>query len=68
MGTIIIIIILFILFAILAFVILGLLGWGIQLLGFVGDFLGEGITGCLGCFVKFFWLILVGIIFLGLIL
>lgn len=53
---------------ILAFVILGLLGWGIQALGFVGSFLGEGITGCLGCLGKFFWVILVIFIALALIL
>lgn len=67
MGAILIIISI-ILFGILAFVVLGLLGWGIQLLGFIGNFLGEGITGCLGCFCKFFWVILVGIIFIGLLL
>lgn len=53
---------------ILAFVILGLLGWGIQALGFVGSFLGEGITGCLGCIGKFIWVILVIFIALALIL
>ena len=44
--------------AVLAFVILGLLGWGVQILGLIGSFLGEGIAGCLGCFAKFFWVIL----------
>lgn len=67
MGAILIIISI-ILFGILAFVVLGLLGWGIQLLGFIGNFLGEGITGCLGCICKFFWVILVGIILIGLLL
>ena len=46
-----------ILILIIAFVALGLIGWGIQALGFIGSFLGEGITGCLGCFVRFFWFI-----------
>lgn len=53
---------------ILAFVVLGLLGWGIQALGFIGSFLGDGITGCIGCFAKFFWIILVTFIALALIL
>lgn len=53
---------------ILAFVVLGLLGWGIQALGFIGSFLGDGITGCIGCFAKFFWIILVAFIALALIL
>lgn len=48
---------LIILIGLLLFVVLGLLGWGIQALGFIGSFLGEGITGCIGCFVKFFWFI-----------
>lgn len=64
MGT----ILLIILIGIVAFVILGLLGWGIQLLGLIGSFLGEGITGCIGCFAKFFWVILVIFIALALIL
>lgn len=53
---------------VIAFVILGLIGWGVQALGFVASFLGEGITGCIGCFCKFFWGILVAFIFLALIL
>lgn len=53
MGT----ILLIILVGIILFVVLGLLGWGIQLLGFIGSFFGSGITGCIGCFVKFFWFI-----------
>lgn len=48
---------LIILIGLLLFVVLGLLGWGIQALGFIGSFLGERITGCIGCFVKFFWFI-----------
>ena len=58
MGTILTIIAIIVI-GILAFVVLGLLGWGVQILGFIGSFLGEGITGCLGCFGKFFWAILV---------
>ena len=52
---------------VIAFVILGLIGWGVQALGFVASFLGEGITGCIGCFCKFFWVILVAVIFIALI-
>ena len=52
----------------IVFVILGLIGWGVQALGFVASFLGEGITGCIGCFCKFFWVILVASICLALIL
>ena len=44
------------------FVILGLLGWGVQLLGFIGSFLGGGITGCLGCFGRFIWFIFAAIV------
>lgn len=50
-----------------AFVLLGILGWGILLLGFLGGLLGEGITGCIGCFIKFFWVILLIAIFIALI-
>ena len=53
---------------ILLFVILGLLGWGVQLLGVIGSFLGEGITGCIGCFARFFWVILLALIALALIM
>ena len=53
---------------VIAFVILGLIGWGVQALGFIASFLGEDITGCIGCFCKFFWVILVAFIFLALIL
>ena len=35
---------------VLGFVILGLIGWGVQALGLFASFLGEGITGCIGCF------------------
>lgn len=30
---------------VIAFVILGLIGWGVQALGFIVSFLGEGIKG-----------------------
>ncbi len=53
---------------IIVFIMLGLLGWGIQFLGIIGSFLGEGITGCIGCFAKFFWVILLALIALALIL
>ena len=53
---------------VIAFVILGLIGWGVQALGFIASFLGEGITVCIGCFCKFFLVILVAFIFLALIL
>ena len=43
---------------VLGFIILGLIGWGVQALGFFASFLGEGITGCIGCFCKFFWFIM----------
>jgi len=64
MGT-----ILLIIFAlIVGFVILGLLGWGVQLLGFATEFLGNGIWGCLGCIGRFIWVIIVIIVVLALIL
>ena len=46
-----------ILFVVVAFVLLGLLGWLVQGLGYIGAFLGEGITGCLGCCGRFIWYI-----------
>ena len=49
------------------FIILGLIGWGVQALGFIVSFLGEGITGCIGCFCKFFWIILVAFVLICLI-
>ena len=58
MGTIFLIIFI----GILLFMVLGLLGWGIQLLGLIGGFLGSGITGCIGCFVRFFWFIFVAFV------
>lgn len=51
-----------------AFVILGLLGWGVQLLGAIGSFLGRGITGCVGCIGRFIWVIIVIIVALAIIL
>ncbi len=48
-----------ILFVVVAFVALGLLGWLVQGLGFIGAFLGNGITGCLGCCGRFIWYIIV---------
>lgn len=35
--------------------------------GLLGGLLGEGITGCIGCFFKFFWVILLIAIFIALI-
>lgn len=52
---------------VIVFVILGLIGWGVQALGFIVSFLGEGITGCIGCFCKFFWIILVAFVLICLI-
>ena len=52
---------------VIAFVILGLIGWGVLALGFIASFLCEVITGCIGCFSKFFWLFIVVIVLLCLI-
>lgn len=52
---------------VIAFVILGLIGWGVQALGFVAFFLGEGITGCIGCFCKFIWFFIVAFVLICLI-
>lgn len=52
---------------VIAFVILGLIGRGVQALGFIASFLGEGITGCIGCFCKFFWFFIVVFVLLCLI-
>lgn len=60
-------ILLIILIGIILFVVLGLLGWGVQLLGFFGSFLGSGITGCIGCFVRFFWFIFVAFVLIVLV-
>ena len=51
----------------LGFIILGLIGWGVQALGFFASFLGEGITGCIGCFCIFFWFFIVVFVLLCLI-
>lgn len=52
---------------VIAFVILDLIGWGVQALGFVASFLGEGITGCIGCFCKFIWFFIVAFVLICLI-
>lgn len=52
---------------VIGFIILGLIGWGVQALGFFASFLGEGITGCIGCFSKFFWFFIVVFVLLCLI-
>ena len=52
---------------VIAFVILGLIGLGVQALGFVASFLGEGITGCIGCFCKFIWFFIVAFVLICLI-
>lgn len=52
---------------VIAFVILGLIGWGVQALGFIASFLGEGITGCIGCFYKFIWFFIVAFVLICLI-
>lgn len=52
---------------IVLFVILGLLGWGVQLIGWLFSFLGQGITGCIGCIGQFLWYIFAGLILLALI-
>lgn len=52
---------------VIAFVILGLIGWGVQALGFVASFLGEGITGYIGCFCKFIWFFIVAFVLICLI-
>lgn len=52
---------------VIAFVILGLIGWGVQALGFVASFLGEGITGCIGCFCKFICFFIVAFVLICLI-
>lgn len=52
---------------ILLFIVLGLLGCGIQLLGLIGGFLGNGIMGCIGCFVRFFWLIFIAFVLIVLV-
>ena len=64
MGTILLIIFI----CIVVFVLLGIFGWGVQILGHIGSFLFDGITGCIGCFGHFIWIIIVGIVLLALIL
>ena len=56
-------ILLIILIGIGIFVLLGILGWGIQLLEFLGGLLGEGITGCIGGFIKCLGVMLLRAIF-----
>lgn len=52
-------IILIIIGGIVLFVVLGLLGWGVQAFAYLFSFLGDGIWGCIGCFFRFFWWIFV---------
>lgn len=42
----------FIVIGIVLFVLIGILGWGINILGYIGGFLGAGVAGCVGCLVK----------------
>lgn len=48
---------------IILFVVFGLLGWVLKLGGFIFDFLKEGCSSSLGCFV---WIIIVIVLLLGL--
>jgi hypothetical protein len=50
--------------AVIAFVALGLLGWLGQAIAWIAKFLGDGITGCMGCSVGAIWYIIVVIFFM----
>lgn len=41
----------------LAFILIGILGWGINILGYIGGFLGAGVAGCVGCLIKVLFVI-----------
>jgi len=48
---------------IIAFIVLGLLGWGLKILGWVFDFLWEGCSTSIGCL---FWVFVIFLIIIGL--
>ncbi len=50
--------------AVIAFVVLGLLGWLGQGVGWIGRFLGNGISGCFGCCMSAILYILVAAFFI----
>ncbi len=47
---------------IIAFIVLGLLGWGLKILGWVFDFLWEGCSTSIGCL---FWVFVIFLIIIG---
>ena len=52
-----------ILLLIIAFVVFGLLGWGLKVIGWVFDFLWEGCTTSFGCL---FWVVIILLFIVGL--
>jgi hypothetical protein len=49
---------------IIAFVVFGLMGWGLKILGWVCDFLWEGCSTSIGCL---FWVFIILFLIIGLI-
>lgn len=49
---------------VIAFIVLGLMGWGLKVLGWVFDFLWEGCSTSIGCF---FWVFIILFLIIGLI-
>ena len=48
---------------VIAFIVLGLMGWGLKVLGWVFDFLWEGCSTSIGCL---FWVFVAILILIGL--
>jgi hypothetical protein len=49
---------------VIAFIVLGLMGWGLKVLGWVFDFLWEGCSNSIGCL---FWVFIILFLIIGLI-
>lgn len=49
---------------IISFVVFGLMGWGLKILGWVFDFLWEGCSTSIGCL---FWIFIILFLIIGLI-
>lgn len=50
---------------IVLFVVLGLSGWVAKGIGFVFDFLAQGVGGCFGCFGRIIWILFLILLLFG---
>lgn len=54
----------YIFLGVIIFIVLGLSGWGLKLLGAIFSFLTDGLWSCLGVIV---WIFIIFLLFLGLV-